>query len=131
MGGQVAYAIETVAATGSHIKSGKLKTFGVTSARRNAALPDVPTLAEAADLPGYDCSAWIGYAAPAGTPKEILARLAAEIQKAVQSPDLRERFVPLGMDAAANTPEEMLAYMRREQERYGQIVKTANIKIEQ
>jgi len=131
MGGQVAYAIETVAATGSHIKSGKLKTFGVTSARRNAALPEVPTLAEAADLPGYDCSAWIGYAAPAGTPKEILAKLAAEIQKAAQSADLRERFVPLGMDAAANTPEEMLAYMRREQERYGQIVKAANIRIEQ
>src|SRR5689334_5372246 len=98
MGGQVAYAIETVAATGSHIKAGKLKTFGVTSARRNAALPDVPTLAEAAELPGYDCAAWIGYAAPAGTPKEILARLAAEIQKAAQLPDLRERFVPLGMD---------------------------------
>ena len=131
MGGQVAYAIETVAATSSHIKSGKLKTFGVTSARRNAALPDVPTLAEAADLPGYDCAAWIGYAAPAGTPKEILAKLAAEIQKASQSPELRERFVPLGMDTAANTPAEMMAYMRREQERYGQIVKAANIRIEQ
>jgi len=131
MGGQVSYAVETVAATSSHIKSGKLKTFGVTSARRNAALPDVPTLAEAADLPGYDCAAWIGYAAPAGTPKDILAKLAAEIQKAAQSPDLKERFVPLGMDTAANTPDEMMAYMRREQERYGQIVKAANIRIEQ
>ena len=131
MGGQVAYAIETVAATGPHIKSGKLKTFGVTSAQRNAALPDVPTLAEAADLPGYNCAAWIGYAAPAGTPREILVKLAAEIQKAAQSAELRERFVPLGMDTASNTPDEMMAYMRREQERYGQIVKTANIKIEQ
>jgi len=131
MGGQVAYAVETVASTAPHIKSGKLKTFGVTSARRNAALPDVPTLAEAADLPGYDCAAWIGYAAPAGTPKEILARLAAEMQKAAQLPDLKERYVPLGMDSVANTPEEMLAFLRREQARYGEIVKAANIKIEQ
>jgi tripartite-type tricarboxylate transporter receptor subunit TctC len=128
--GQVAYAIETVAATGSFIKSGKLKVLGVTTARRSAALPEAPTLAEAADLPGYDCAAWIGYAAPAGTPKDILVKLAAEIQKAVQASDLKERYITLGMDTASNTPEEMMAYMRREQERYGQIVKTAGIKIE-
>ena len=93
IGGQVAYAVETVAATGGFIKSGKLKTFGVTSARRSAALPDVPTLAESADLPGYDCAAWVGYAAPAGTPRDILVKLAAEIQKAVQASDLKDRYV--------------------------------------
>ncbi len=130
MGGQVAYAVETVAATGPHIKSGKLKTFGVTTARRSAALPDVPTLAESANLPGYDVAAWIGYAAPAGTPKDILARIAGEIQKAVQAPDLKERYITLGMDTASNTPDEMAAMMRREQDRYAQIIKTANIKIE-
>src|SRR5262249_60722584 len=117
MGGQVAYAIETVAATSSHIKSGKLKTFGVTSAQRNAALPDVPTLAEAADLPGYDCAAWIGYAAPAGTPREILVKLAAEIQKASQLPDVNERYVPRGMDPARKAPDGMVAYLPRQQER--------------
>ena len=131
MGGQVAYAIETVAATGSHVKAGKLRAFGVTTARRSAALPDAPTLAEAADIPGYDCAAWVGYVAPAGTPKEILARLSAEIRRAVGASDLKERYIVLGMDVASNTPEEMLAYLRREQERYGQIVKAANIKIEQ
>lgn len=130
IGGQVAYAIETVAATGSFIKSGKLKVLGVTTARRSAALPEAPTLAEAADLPGYDCAAWIGYAAPAGTPKEVLAKLAAEIQKAVQASDLKDRYITLGMDTASNTPDELMAYMRREQDRYGQIVKTANIRIE-
>ncbi len=128
--GQVAYAIETVAATGSFIKSGKLKVLGVTTARRSAALPEAPTLAEAADLPGYDCAAWIGYAAPAGTPKDILVKLAAEIQKAVQASDLKDRYITLGMDTASNTPDELMAYMRREQDRYGQIVKTANIRIE-
>ena len=73
----------------------------------------------------------MGYAAPAGTPRDILARLAAEIQKAVQAGDLKERYIPLGMDVAWNTPDEMAAYMRREQERYGTIIKNAGIKIEQ
>jgi tripartite-type tricarboxylate transporter receptor subunit TctC len=131
IGGQVAYAIETVASTGSHIKSGKLKTFGVTTARRSAGLPDVPPLAEAADIPGYDCAAWVGYTAPAGTPKDILAKLAAEIQKAMQSADLKERYIPLGMDVASSSPDEMGAYMKREQGRYAQIIKNAGIKVEQ
>jgi tripartite-type tricarboxylate transporter receptor subunit TctC len=130
IGGQVAYAIETVAATGGFIKSGKLKTLGVTSAQRSGALPDVPTLAEAADLPGYDCVAWVGYAAPAGTPREIVMKLAAEIQKAVQAADLKGRYVALGMDPASNSPDEMMAYLRREQDRYALIIKNAGIKIE-
>jgi len=130
IGGQISYSVETVAATVGHIKSGRLKAFGVTSARRTAAVPDLPPLAEAADIPGYDCVAWGGYAAPAGTPREILLRLAAEIQKAVQAADLKERFATLGMDTASSTPEEMGAFMRREQERYGTIIRNAGIKIE-
>jgi len=129
--GQISYTIETVAATVGHIKTGRLKTFGVTTARRTAALPDAPPLAEAGDLPGYDTAAWIGYEAPAGTPREILMRLAAEIQKALQAPDLRERYVALGLDPVWNTPDEMIAYKKREAERYGQIIRNANIKIEQ
>ena len=130
IGGQVSYAIETVASVGGHVKSGKLKVFGVTTARPSAALPGAPTLAEAADLPGYDCAAWVGYAAPAGTPREILVKLAVEIQKALQSSDLKERYVALGMDVAFDTPDEMMAYMRREQERYASIIKNAGIRIE-
>ena len=130
IGGQVAYAIETVASVGGHVKSGKLKVFGVTTARPSAALPGVPPLAEAADLPGYDVAAWIGYAAPAGTPREIIVKLAAAIQKAVQAADLKERYITLGMDTASNTPDEMMAHLRREQDRYAQIIKNAGIKIE-
>jgi len=129
--GQISYTIETVAATVGHIKSGRLKTFGVTTARRTAALPDAPPLAEAGPLPGYDAAAWIGYEAPAGTPREVLVRLAGEIQKALQAPDLKERYVALGLDPAWNTPDEMVAYKKRESERYAQIIKSANIKIEQ
>jgi len=130
LNGQIAYTIETIAATGAHVRAGRLKAYGVSTARRTAALPDLPPLAEAADVPGYDVAAWIGYAAPPGTPREIVARLSAEIQKAMLSEDLKERFLQLGLDAASTTPEEMAAFMRAEQERYATIVRNANIKIE-
>jgi tripartite-type tricarboxylate transporter receptor subunit TctC len=131
MSGQIDYTLETVASLSGHIKAGRLKALGVTTARRAAALPDAPPLAEAASIPGYDIGAWIGYAAPAGTPREVTAKLAAEIQKAMQAPELRERYVALGMDTASNTPEEMTAFLKREQERYGSIIRNANIKVEQ
>jgi len=130
MGGQIDYALETVASLAGHIKAGRLKPLGVTSGKRTAALPDVPTLAEAANIPGYDIGAWIGYAAPPGTPNEVTAKLSAEIAKAMQAPDLKERYLSLGMDPASNTPEEMAGFLRNEQARYGSIIKNANIKIE-
>ena len=130
MNGEIGYAIETVAATASHIKSGRVKTFGVSTARRSAALPDVPPLAESAGLPQYDIAGWIGYAAPAGTPHEFVVRLSGEIRKALANDDLKERMVSLGLDAVSTTPEEMAAYMRREQDRYGEIIRNANIRIE-
>lgn len=130
MNGQISYAIETVAATAPHIKSGRLKTFGVSTARRTAALPDVAPLAETTGLP-YDAAAWIGYAAPAGTPRDVVARLSSEIQKALQTSELKERMTNIGLDAVGTTPEDMAAFMRREQDRYGEIIRAANIKIEQ
>jgi tripartite-type tricarboxylate transporter receptor subunit TctC len=130
MNGQIAYTIETVAATVAHVKSGRLKALGVSFARRSAAMPEVPPLTEAANLPGFDVGAWIGYSAPAGTPREVLARLSGEIQKAIQAQDLRERYLALGLDPVANTPDEMLAFLRNEQARYGEIVRKANVKVE-
>src|SRR6266545_1991887 len=130
MNGQVTYTIETVAATASFIKSGRLKTFGVSTAKRTGALPDVPPLAETAGIP-YDAAAWIGYAAPAGTPREVRARLSAEIQKALKADDMKQRMVNVGLDAVSSSPEEMAAFMRREQDRYAAIIRNANIRIEQ
>ena len=129
MNGQIGYTFETVASVIGHVKSGRLKAYGVSFAKRSSAMPEVPTIAESA-LPTFDIGAWIGYNAPAGTPKEITHRLAAEIQKAMQSPDVKERYIALGMDTAWNTPEEMNAMMKKEQERYGVIVKKANVKID-
>ena len=130
MNGSVDFTIETVASIVGHVKNGRLKVFGVTTAKRSSALPEVPTLTEALGLKGYDNAAWIGYAAPAGTPKEILERLAAEIKKAAAMPDVKERYLTLGMETAANTPAEMDAMMKSELARYGQAIKAAGIKVE-
>jgi len=130
MSGQVDYMVETVASVAPHLKSGRLKTFGVSTGRRAAALPDVPTLAEAGNLPDYDIGAWIGYAVPAGTPRDIVLRLSGEMQKALQAPDLKERLLNAGLDPVAIPLDELPAFMRREQERYAAIIKSANIKPE-
>ena len=130
MSGQVDYMVETVAAVAPHLKSGRLKTFGVSTGRRAAALPDVPTLAEAGNLPDYDIGAWIGYAVPAGTPRDIVLRLSGEMQKALQAPDLKERLLNAGLDPVAVPLDELPAFMRREQDRYAAIIKGANIKVE-
>jgi len=129
--GNVNFAVETVAATQTHIKSGRLKAYGVSTAKRTGAMPELPPLAEAGNLPGYDAAAWIGYAAPAGTPREPLARLAAEMQKLLASDEIKARLVTLGLDARSSTPEEMGAFLKREQERYGSLIKAQNIKVEQ
>ena len=127
--GQVNYMIETVASVVGHIRSGRLRALGVSSAKRAGALPEVPTLAEAADLKGFDVAAWIGYAAPAGTPREVVARLSAEMHKVMQAPDFRQRMLGAGLDLAA-APDDYAAFMRREQDRYAAVIKSANIRVE-
>jgi tripartite-type tricarboxylate transporter receptor subunit TctC len=129
MNGQIDYTLETVASVLQHVKSGRLKLLGVTFANGSSALPDAPSLAKAANIPGYDIGAWIGYAASPGTPKEITERLAAEIGKAVRDPQVRERMLALGLEPTSQTPDEMAAFMKKEQQRYGEIIRTANIKV--
>jgi tripartite-type tricarboxylate transporter receptor subunit TctC len=130
MSGQVDYMVETVAAVAPHLKSGRLKAFGVSTAKRAAALPEAPPLAEAAGIPDYDIGAWIGYAVPAGTPRDIVLRLSAEMQKALAAPDLKERLLNAGLDPVDVPLDQLPAFMRREQERYAAIIKGANIKVE-
>ena len=114
-----------------HIKSGRLKAYRVTTARRAGAMPELPPLAEAARLPAYDVAAWIGYAAPAGTPKDVLGRIAGEMHRILADTEVKARLVNLGLDAVSTTPDEMHAFMRKEQERYASVMRNANIKVEQ
>mgnify|MGYP006276975797 CR=1 FL=1 len=128
--GQVSYTVETVASVVGHVRSGRLKTFGVTTARRAGGMPDVPTLAEAADLKDLDIGAWIGYAAPSGVPREIVLRLSNEMHKALQENALKEKLLAAGLDPAPIPLEQLPAFMRAEQERYATVIKNANIRLE-
>ena len=130
MSGQVDYAIEVVAATLGHVRAGRLRALGVSTAQRSAALPEVPSLAEALNLPQYDAGVWIGLAAPAQTPPAALARLSREMQRAMRSSDVRQRLGAAGLDPVVTAAEEMPAFMRREQQRYAEIIRKANITLE-
>lgn len=102
LGGQVDFAIETLAAAGALIRNGQLKAFGTTAGRRTSLMPDVPPLAEAADIPGYDYTGWIGLMAPAATPRPILDRIAAAMADAARQPDMLQRLAGIGTEALFN-----------------------------
>jgi tripartite-type tricarboxylate transporter receptor subunit TctC len=125
VGGQVDLMFETAPTAIPHVKSGKLKALAVTTLQRSGMLPDVPTLSEAG-LKGYEFRGWIGLVAPAATPKDVVARLHAEVQKAI-SGDLRKRLTELGLDVAGGTPEQFAAFIREDSARYATIVKRAGI----
>jgi tripartite-type tricarboxylate transporter receptor subunit TctC len=93
-------------------------------------MPDVPTIAESAGLPDFNVVAWIGLVARAGTPPEILSKLSAEAQKAVQTSEVRERFQVLGMDPVSSSPAELARVMNESYERFGEVIRRANIKID-
>jgi tripartite-type tricarboxylate transporter receptor subunit TctC len=92
LGGEISMIFDTVTSSLPHIKGGKLRPLGVTTAKRSSALPDVPTLAEAAPLPGFDIVSWFGVLAPAATPKEIVARLNTELIKILSIPEVQKRL---------------------------------------
>jgi tripartite-type tricarboxylate transporter receptor subunit TctC len=129
MNGEITYLMETVAATLPHVKSGRLKALGVSSSKRSVAMPDVPTLDEAG-LKGFDAAAWIGYAAPTGTPREVLQKLSTEMHRILGEADMQQKLAGLGLDPAPSSPDEMAGFLKREQDRYAQIIKQANIHID-
>ncbi len=130
MSGRVSYGFETIATVLPLIQAGRLKALAVSSLQRSSALPNVPTVAENAGLSDFNVVAWIGLVAKAGTPPEAAARLATEIQKAMQSNELRERFQALGMDPVSSTPAELGRVMTDAYQRFGEVIKRANVKIE-
>ena len=129
VGGHVQLMFDSLPSSMSFIRSGKLKALGASSTKRLAVLPDVPTLIEAG-VPDFDLTTWYGVWAPAGTPKDIVARLNAEIVRLVVMPDMKEKLAGLGVEASAFTPEQFAAFNRTEYERWGRIVRAANIKLD-
>jgi len=112
-----------------HIKSGALRALAVTSAKRVATLPDVPTMAEAG-APDQEAETMQGVLLPAGTPREIIDRLQREIARVVALPDVKERLAALGFEPVANTPEEFAAYIRAEVNKWARVVREAGIKVD-
>ena len=105
-----------------HVRAGKLKALGVTTAKRWGEMPEVPTLAEAG-LPGYEATLWLSVSAPAGLPPPILQRLHAEISKALRDPELQANFRSGGVEGLAMTPDELSNYMRTEYDKWGKVVR--------
>jgi tripartite-type tricarboxylate transporter receptor subunit TctC len=126
--GQIAYTIETVPAVQGLVQAGKLRALGATSLSRAAAMPEVPTIAES--LPGYEMFGWIGLMAPSGTPAAITDRVSAETQKIMQDPEIRKRFLAAGMEPAGNTPAQFAEFLKKQNDRYGSIVKQAHVKLD-
>jgi tripartite-type tricarboxylate transporter receptor subunit TctC len=129
IGGQVQFNLGSLVQMMPHVRSGKLKALGVSSPKRVAALPDVPTIAEAG-VPGYEVSNWWGILAPAGTPAPVLERLHKEIGVILDSPETRKRFELEGADVVRMTPPEFVAFVNRETVKWTRVVKDAGIKPE-
>ncbi len=129
LGSQVTMSFDTVTPVLQHIKSGKLRALAVTTGKRSSALPEVPTLDEAG-LKGFDIGTWFGVLAPAATPKDIQARLNAEMVKAIQSADFRKRMEEIGAEPIGNSAEQMAQQIRSETEKFAKLVKDAKVTIE-
>lgn len=128
LSGETGVMFETLTAALPHIKSGKLRALGVTTARRSSQLPDVPAIGEV--LPGYDVNLWFGVSVPAGTPKEIVERVSADIARVGQMPEVKEKFATLGLEVAASTPEQTTATIKSEIETWARVVRDAKIPVE-
>ncbi len=129
LGGQINMMVSTFASALPHVKSGRLRALGVTTAKRSPATPDVPTLIEGG-VAGYDYSTWYGLLAPAGTAKQIIDKLNAANRKVLANNDIRQKLEIQGVDAIVNSPAEFSAYMKSETEKWGGVVKATGAKAE-
>lgn len=130
MAGTIQVLFVDIAGALPHIKSGKIVPLAVGGAKRSALLPEMPTIAEAANLPGFEVSAWMGLFAPAGTPSAIVSQLNAALNKLLASSDVRERFAALGAEPLGSSPEEFAAHIRSETTKWSRLVKETGTRIE-
>jgi tripartite-type tricarboxylate transporter receptor subunit TctC len=129
VGGESQASLATVSTVIAHLKSGRLRALGVSSARRSAILPDVPTIAEAG-VPGYEMSPWIGVYAPANTPRPIIEKLNAESNRALKHPDIAASLTSQVLDPLPSTPEEFAQRIKVDFEKYGKLIRAAAVKVD-
>jgi tripartite-type tricarboxylate transporter receptor subunit TctC len=128
LGGRIHLMLAQVPSALPHVKGGKLRALGVASPAPLPALPDVPTIAAAAELPGFEAVSWYALMAPSATPREIIAKIHADTAKALQMADVRERLAGMGAEPSGESPAELAARIKSEYERWGEVVRKANIK---
>jgi tripartite-type tricarboxylate transporter receptor subunit TctC len=129
LGGQVPLGVVDVPSAIANVKAGKIRALAVTTKRRISAAPEVPTFEEAG-IPGYEAIGWFGAVAPAGTPAEIIRRLNAEIKAALSAPDVRERALAAGAEPFPSSPQEFAAIIRDETKKWGEVVRSAGIRLQ-
>jgi tripartite-type tricarboxylate transporter receptor subunit TctC len=129
LGGEVGITFPNISEAIPHAKTGRLRVLGVTGSKRSAALPEVPTIAEAG-LPGYEFSTWHGVLAPKGTPAAIVALLNAKLKETLTAPDTARLFEQMGFEIVASTPEEFAAHLKRESEKWGKVIRERRIRVE-
>jgi tripartite-type tricarboxylate transporter receptor subunit TctC len=129
LSGETSLMFDNLPPSMPYIRSGRLRAVAITTAKRYPALPDLPTIAESG-VPGYEASAWFGIVVPAATPREIIGRLNAEVNRATNLPDMRERFAEQGAIPAPGTPEEFAEWIRSEIAKWGKVVKASGAKLD-
>ena len=129
LGGQIAMSFDTITPVLPHIKAGKLRALAITTNKRSAALPDVPTLDEAG-LKGFNLGTWFGVLAPAGTPQPIVERVNKEIVRIVNLPDFKKRMEEIGAEPIGNTPAQMARQIKDDTDRFAKLVRDAKVTIE-
>ncbi len=130
MGGNIQILVDVPSSLMPHVRAGKIKALAMFSAKRIAGAPEVPTMAEAGGPP-LEASTWVLFLAPAGTPRDIVNRMSAEVAKAIAARDIKTRFESLGIDPVGNTPEQARKFLEDEIAKWSKVIKTAGVKPEQ
>ena len=129
MGGEAQASLATISTVIAHVKSGRLRALGVSSAKRSGMMPDIPAIAESG-VPGYEMSPWVGVYAPANTPKAIIDKLNAESNKALKHPDVAGSLTSQVLDPLPSTPEEFAQRIKVDYEKYGKLIRSTGTKID-
>ena len=129
LGGQIAIMFDNMPSALQHVKSGKLRALGVTSAKRSAELPDVPTIAEAG-VPGYEATSWFGMFAPAKTPAEVTTKLHGVIVKALNDPEVKKKISEQGAEPHPESPTEFATFIRNETAKWGKVVRDSGASVD-
>jgi tripartite-type tricarboxylate transporter receptor subunit TctC len=129
IGGQIQLMFDNLASSLAQVRAGKVKALAVTTSKRSALAPELPTIAESG-LPGFDINTWFGIFVPAATSREVVERLHAEFTRALAAPDVRERMLNLGAEPVGSTPEEFAVYIRSEAAKYARVIKASGARVD-